>query len=223
MVRYPASNLLHLLSWRSDSASAERFLEYESRIQTLEAANRQHQRRQASYEANNNATTNAEASQGVALAADNRPGISRFGSFMHSRKVTPTSNGLPQSPSGREKQLELLLAKEQERRVAAEQRAQTLDAELEDLTAKLFEEANEMVASERRQNATLEERLQMAERKLSQQSDVDGVEHYVQENVKLRERIKILEQRDTDRRRRLEKLDAASKRVERVRALLIPR
>jgi hypothetical protein len=54
----------------------------------------------------------------------------------------------------------------------------------------LFEQANEMVASERRARAKLEERVEM------------------------------LERRDVEKRRRLERLESAMGRIERVRAML---
>jgi BMFP domain-containing protein YqiC len=54
----------------------------------------------------------------------------------------------------------------------------------------LFEQANEMVASERRARAKLEER------------------------------VEVLERRELDKRRRLERLESAVGRIERVRGLL---
>lgn len=86
----------------------------------------------------------------------------------------------------------LTAALEAERR--ARQRAESTlsqtQNELEDLTAKLFGEANEMVAAERRARAKLEER------------------------------VRVLEGRDGEKRRRLERLEGAVKRIERVRDLV---
>lgn len=62
--------------------------------------------------------------------------------------------------------------------------------EVEELSVSLFEQANEMVAAERRERARLEER------------------------------IELLEKRDADKRRRLDRLENAMDRIERVRALL---
>lgn len=45
----------------------------------------------------------------------------------------------------------------------AETRLQEVTAELEDLSASLFQQANEMVASERRERAKLEERVAVLE------------------------------------------------------------
>lgn len=67
-----------------------------------------------------------------------------------------------------------------------------MSSELEELTATLFSQANEMVAEERRARAKLEER------------------------------VELLEKRDKDKRRRLERLENAVQRIERVRGLLAP-
>ena len=63
---------------------------------------------------------------------------------------------------------------------------------MEDLTAQLFEEANRMVAEERRAKAKLEERL------------------------------KVLEEREVRRRGKLEMIEAAQVRIERVQKLIGP-
>ena len=61
---------------------------------------------------------------------------------------------------------------------------------MEDLSATLFQQANEMVATERRARAKLEER------------------------------VEVLEKRDTEKRQRLERLERALMRIERVKGLL---
>jgi SMC interacting uncharacterized protein involved in chromosome segregation len=61
---------------------------------------------------------------------------------------------------------------------------------LEELSAQLFTEANEMVATERKAR------------------------------VKLEERVRTLEEREMERRGRLERLEERMVRIERVRALL---
>ena len=58
------------------------------------------------------------------------------------------------------------------------------------MSAQLFEQANEMVASERKARAKLEERVQM------------------------------LEQRDGEKRKRLERLEGALNRIDRVKGLI---
>ncbi|GJC93521.1 ribosomal protein L32 [Colletotrichum higginsianum] len=80
--------------------------------------------------------------------------------------------------------------KEQNLRLAAESRLSTTSQEVEELSVSLFEQANEMVATERRARARLEER------------------------------VETLEKRDQDKRRRLERLEGAVGRIERVRSLL---
>ena len=63
-------------------------------------------------------------------------------------------------------------------------------SELEELTAQLFGQANEMVATERRERAKLEER------------------------------VKMLERREREKKGRLDRLEERVKRVERVRTLV---
>ncbi|KAK3174189.1 hypothetical protein OEA41_001433 [Lepraria neglecta] len=83
-----------------------------------------------------------------------------------------------------------LLTKEQTLRQAAESRVSQTNDELEELSAQLFTEANEMVATERKARAKLEER------------------------------VAILEGRDKEKRGRLEMLESRLGRIERVRGLL---
>ena len=80
-----------------------------------------------------------------------------------------------------------------------------------------------MVATERKQNATLQERLEELEKqKTETNTSVQGDAALLRENAWLKERLQILEQREIDRSRRLEKLEAAHKRIERVRSMLAP-
>lgn len=82
------------------------------------------------------------------------------------------------------------LSREQDLRKAAESQLSQANTELEELTAQLFGQANEMVAQERRARAKLEERVAM------------------------------LERRDIEKRGRLERLEKAMERVERLRKLV---
>lgn len=102
----------------------------------------------------------------------------------------PFAPALPLSPTPSTDDLMEALSREQELRLAAEGKLNDTSREVEELSVKLFEQANEMVASERRARAKLEERVEM------------------------------LERRDSDKRRRLERLESAMGRIERVRALL---
>ena len=66
----------------------------------------------------------------------------------------------------------------------------TVDSEIEELSVTLFSQANEMVAEERRARAKLEER------------------------------IELLEKKDKDKMARLDRLEKAVSRIDRVKALL---
>ncbi|THZ68798.1 hypothetical protein D6C85_07227 [Aureobasidium pullulans] len=108
-------------------------------------------------------------------------------------KTSATSKPSPMAPSPSSAaltDLQQALAKETKARVAAEKKYHELEQELEDLSATLFEQANEMVAKERKEKAKLEER------------------------------IKVLEERDALSRKRLEMVEGALGRIERVRKLL---
>ncbi|EEP79965.1 predicted protein [Uncinocarpus reesii 1704] len=82
------------------------------------------------------------------------------------------------------------LQREQELRKAAESRLTQANSELEELTTQLFSQANEMVAQERKARAKLEER------------------------------VALLERRDGEKRRRLDRLEKAIQRVDRVREMV---
>ncbi|OAA41873.1 ribosomal protein L32 [Beauveria brongniartii RCEF 3172] len=82
------------------------------------------------------------------------------------------------------------LTREQGLRQEAEGRLSATSKEMEELSAALFEQANEMVADERRARAKLEER------------------------------VGELEKRDADKKRRLDRLESAINRIERVKSLL---
>ena len=83
-----------------------------------------------------------------------------------------------------------MLTREQSLRQAAESRVSETNEELEELSAQLFTEAKEMVATERKARAKLEER------------------------------VAVLERRDKEKRTRLEVLESRLGRIERVRELL---
>ncbi|PYH41617.1 uncharacterized protein BP01DRAFT_360267 [Aspergillus saccharolyticus JOP 1030-1] len=86
--------------------------------------------------------------------------------------------------------LQNALNREQSLRKAAETQLSQASTELEELTAQLFSQANEMVAQERKARARLEER------------------------------VAVLERRDVEKRTRLERLEKAMERVERIRAMV---
>ena len=133
---------------------------------------------------------------------------------------------------------------EQTTRIAAEKKVKEVNAEIEDLSATLFQQANEMVAQERKEKADLTEKnnvlreqiekleLQQKEKAEQKQRAVAdgewtammkaGEEKLAKENERLKEKLRRLEQREGDRKKRLERLEAANKRVERVKAMLQP-
>jgi predicted RNase H-like nuclease (RuvC/YqgF family) len=126
---------------------------------------------------------------------------SRFGaSIFGSRRPSPAQSTasepvvptLDTQSARRESDLQAALAKEKEARQMAEGKVSQMNQEVEDLSVQLFQQANEMVASERKARAKLEER------------------------------VETLEKRDTEKRKRLERLESALQRIERVRGLLAP-
>ena len=201
---------------RADQAPpAQRFADYENEIRVLEAKLRQAQRKDSAP---------AGPDAGAQTPTPPRPGLSRFGSLMGSRRGSSGQNVT--LSSARENELEARLVKEQTARIAAEAKVAQAHAEMEDLSATLFQQANEMVAAARRENATL--RAQMPAQG-GPQADADapreggGVDAETEtENARLRARVRALEGREAERRTRLERLEAASRRIERARELLNP-
>jgi hypothetical protein len=108
----------------------------------------------------------------------------------HTPNSYPHSAGLPSGTPPTELDLINALTHEKNLRIAAESAVHKTNSELEELTGQLFEQANEMVAAERKAKAKLEER------------------------------VLVLERRDGDKSRRLSLLESRVQRVERVRALL---
>ncbi|KAK8162492.1 ribosomal protein L32 [Phyllosticta citrichinensis] len=82
------------------------------------------------------------------------------------------------------------LDKERALRAEAESKVAKQDADVEELTATLFQTANEMVATERKAKA------------------------------KLQERVDILEKRDQEKKMRLQRLEGAVQRIDRIHGLL---
>lgn len=82
------------------------------------------------------------------------------------------------------------LEKERALRAQAEEKARRVDSEIEELSVQLFSQANEMVAQERKARARLEAR------------------------------VELLEKKDQDKMARLERLEKAVSRIDRVKAML---
>ncbi|KAI0470865.1 hypothetical protein GGR56DRAFT_117277 [Xylariaceae sp. FL0804] len=127
---------------------------------------------------------------------------SRISQLLSSRKSTPNLSASPSEDLGNNRapspeqqpqpqpELAAALARERQLRAAAEGKLRASSDELEELSAALFEQANGMVADERRARAALEDR------------------------------VAVLERRDEEKRGRLSRLEGAINRVERARALL---
>ncbi|KAJ6108951.1 hypothetical protein N7512_008788 [Penicillium capsulatum] len=104
--------------------------------------------------------------------------------------VHPLAQQASPTNSDSASELQDALAREQGLRKAAETQLTQANTELEELTVQLFSQANEMVAQERKARAKLEER------------------------------VAVLERRDIEKRSRLERLEKAMARVDRLRALV---
>ncbi|KIW00014.1 uncharacterized protein PV09_08366 [Verruconis gallopava] len=125
---------------------------------------------------------------------------SRFGASLFGARKPLTASAVPTESApvtdtpgtSRESDLQAALVKEQNARRMADAKVSQMNQEIEDLSVQLFQQANEMVATERKARAKLEER------------------------------IETLEKRDVEKRRRLEKLESALNRIEKVRGLLAP-
>ncbi|KAI0381880.1 hypothetical protein F5Y04DRAFT_254557 [Hypomontagnella monticulosa] len=192
------------------AAAVDRWADYEDELSRLRAAS-----------TTSVATSNPQASPPSVAASSPRssflPSAARISQLLTPRKSAPnlaaaSRGSLPPHPSlpnhpnsnhsnsnsiaGRASHApstdDLLeaLSREKELRAAAEGRLNDTSKEVEELSATLFEQANEMVASERRARAKLEER------------------------------VSVLERRDVEKRDRLERLEGAMGRLERVRTLL---
>ncbi|KAL2011254.1 hypothetical protein VTN00DRAFT_3972 [Thermoascus crustaceus] len=121
--------------------------------------------------------------------------LSTFSSLLPYRRSTnnqaaQSAPNLSSSFGSDTSELQNALSREQSLRKEAESRLSQANSELEELTAQLFSQANEMVAEERKARAKLEER------------------------------VAILERRDGEKRKRLDRLEKAIERVERVRGLV---
>ncbi|KAL8306470.1 hypothetical protein RB600_010364 [Gaeumannomyces tritici] len=154
-------------------------------------------------------------------------------------------------------ELLVALTREQQLRAAAEARELDASREVEELSASLFEEANEMVATERRDKAALEGRVVglearnaelegrvaeleqagaelegraagLAERNVlleSQSRELKVRDDETRQRLEARieeleERNAMLHRRDEEKRNRLERLELAVERIERVKELL---
>ncbi|PTB67968.1 hypothetical protein BBK36DRAFT_1194429 [Trichoderma citrinoviride] len=188
-------------------AAVDRWTEYEAELAKLRA-------KLASSPPSGSSTPEPAHSQSPSRSSFFQAGATRISALMYSRRSQPaspppsaSSKPMPKPPvtpppppaatattmrtPGRtaEDLLEAL-NKEQTLRRAAEGRLNATNREVEELSVTLFEQANEMVATERRARAVLEQR------------------------------ISELEKRDAEKKRRLDKLELAMNRIEKVKVLL---
>ncbi|KAI9051526.1 hypothetical protein LZ554_004572 [Drepanopeziza brunnea f. sp. 'monogermtubi'] len=170
---------VRLLTQKATNA-VDRWADYEDEIQELKTQNAR-----SSVEA-----ARAEAGSSP-RSSSYLPVQNRLSSFL-TRKSTPNlkNPAPPNAPSATD--LVAALTREQALRQAADKKLDEASGELEELSAQLFMQANEMVATERKARAKLEER------------------------------VALLESRDGEKRKRLERLEGAVARIERVRGLLAP-
>ncbi|KAL8805226.1 MAG: hypothetical protein Q9182_002101 [Xanthomendoza sp. 2 TL-2023] len=135
----------------------------------------------------------------------------------HHHHQHTSSNPLPSTTDDLHA-LKAQLENERALRLAAETSLNTTNTEIEELSATLFSEANELVATERRslhqlqlRYNGLQEEAKMWEMKAGEREKEEG---------RLRDRVKVLEGREGEKGRRLGELERMVGRVERVRGLL---
>ncbi|KAG9235893.1 hypothetical protein BJ875DRAFT_254311 [Amylocarpus encephaloides] len=168
------------------TAAVDKWADYEDEIQQLRASQIKEVEARASLEAEKGRSDSPSRFSYL-------PVQNRLSSFLTSKKSSPNLQAHPQPPpTPTETELAASLAREQVLRQEAEKKLDGASGELEELSAQLFQQANEMVATERKARAKLEER------------------------------VAVLESRDGDKRKRLERLEGAVARIERVRGLLAP-
>ncbi|KID84361.1 ribosomal protein L32 [Metarhizium guizhouense ARSEF 977] len=175
------------------SDAARRRAQSDEELHALRA--QQHQRRPSTPQRPPSQPCSPAATTATTTTTQSPTLPSRLSALLYPRKSTPSlradarrQNSLPPPPPPED--LMEALAREQTLRREAEGRLSATSREVEELSASLFEQANEMVAAERRARARLEEH------------------------------VGELERRDDDKRRRLDRLEAAMARIERVRSIL---
>lgn len=193
------------------TAAVDRWADYEDELSRLRAASLSTAATAPST--NYNRTHTPSPSQGELSVAATSPrasflnaGANRISQLLSPRKSTPNlgtaanhaslgasvpqlPGGLP-SPAPSTDDLLEALSREQSLRLAAEGKLDETSKEVEELSVTLFEQANEMVATERKARAKLEER------------------------------VEVLEKRDEEKKYRLEKLENVMGRIQKVDRLL---
>ncbi|KAG6010763.1 hypothetical protein E4U21_004151 [Claviceps maximensis] len=200
------------------AAAASRWADYEAELHKLRSAAAQQRPSTPLQQQSDPALIASSGSTPMQQSPPSmlQQGTSRLSSLLHPRKSTPNlhradaprqnslslpsqrshfqSQPLPQPPpspgAASTEDLMEALTREQTLRREAEGRLSATSKEVEELSVSLFEQANEMVADERRARAKLEER------------------------------VGELERRDKEKKKRLERLEGAMGRIEKARNLL---
>ncbi|KAI4117237.1 MAG: hypothetical protein LQ338_007584 [Usnochroma carphineum] len=129
-----------------------------------------------------------------------------------------SSNPFPSGPSPEPSDLQSALHEERTLRLALEARLSASTTELEELSTQLFSEANELVATERRNLHSLQQQYETLQAE-AREWEKKAVERE-KEQERLRERLSVLEGREKGKGRRWEELEMRVRRVERVKELL---
>lgn len=184
------------------SAAVDRWADYEDELARLRLTLDNNNNQQLQEQQNRHQSTSTAASSAPTVATSPARSSflpagasSRISALLSPRKPLPAA---PQGALGAQQHyadattedLLTALSREQYLRKEAEGRLSETSREVEDLSVSLFEQANEMVATERRARAKLEER------------------------------VEVLERREWEKKGRLERLEAAMGRIERVRRAL---
>ncbi|KAG5945943.1 hypothetical protein E4U59_004873 [Claviceps monticola] len=183
------------------ASTVSRWADYEAELHKLRSiAPPQQQQQQQRPSTPRHQTDPSATTQQFSPPSILQQGTSRISSLLYPRKSTPNLRRVdmpppppppPASPGGTSTEdLMEALSREQTLRREAEGRLSATSKEVEELSVSLFEQANEMVADERRARARLEER------------------------------VGELERRDKEKKKRLERLEGAMGRIEKARHLL---
>lgn len=181
------------------SAAVDRWADYEDELARLRLTldNNNNQQLQEQQQRHQSTSTAASSAPTVATSPARSSFLpagasSRISALLSPRKPLPAAPSAQQQHYADATTEDLLtaLSREQYLRKEAEGRLSETSREVEDLSVSLFEQANEMVATERRARAKLEER------------------------------VEVLERREWEKKARLERLEAAMGRIERVRRAL---
>lgn len=173
------------------SAAVDRWADYEDELarlrSTLDDQSQQHQARQSTSTTASSAPTTSSPARSSFSPAN---AANRLSALLSPRKPLPAPPAHQGGQDATTEDLLIALSREQYLRKEAEDRLGETSREVEDLSVSLFEQANEMVATERRARAKLEERVDM------------------------------LERREWEKKGRLERLEAAVGRIEVARRVL---